>query len=84
MKAVVTMAALAAALAFGGCKKGTSDDDLCAHLGKFVDNGTYSKEECMKDTADQKKECKNWDAYVECLMSKNTEDGLGECRPKCE
>ena len=84
MKALVTLVVLAVALALGGCKKGTSDDDLCAHLGKFVDNGTYSKEECKKDLEGMKKDCKSWDAFVECAMSKNTEDALNECEAKCK
>jgi len=31
-----------------------------------------------------KKDCKDWNTFVECAMSKNTEDGLNECESKCK
>ena len=84
MKTLVTLVVLSLALALGGCKKGASDDDLCAHLGKFVDNGTYAKEECKKDIEKMKPDCKNWDEYAACLMSKNAENELESCESKCK
>ena len=84
---VIVLAVLVGMLALGasvGCKKGDKVADVCAHLAKFVDNGTYSKEECTSDMKDVTESCKNPDEVFDCMLSKNKEEDLGACEEKCK
>jgi hypothetical protein len=83
----IVLAVLVGALALGatiGCKKGNKVDDVCAHLAKFVDNGSYSKEECTNDMKDVTESCKNPDVVFDCMLAANKEEDLGACEEKCQ
>ena len=65
-----------------GCK--SQEEKVCAHLSEIVDDGGYDIEECMGDIEEIKEDCANADEVLDCLLEKDSEDGLGDCEDICE
>jgi len=83
MKKLALLLCLAALpLLVTACK--SSEEKLCPHLQKFVDDGKYSQGECDKDKEKFKKTCKEPNKYFDCLLTKDSEKALKECESSCE
>lgn len=63
-----------------GCKGAPSQDAVCEHMGKFMDEGKYTKEECTKDLQKHVVDkCSNVDEVYKCLMEAKDEGGVEKC-----
>lgn len=68
-----------------GCKGAPSQDEVCEHMAKFMDEGKYTKEECMKDLNKHVVEkCSNVDEVYKCLTAAADEAGVGKCEEVCK